>query len=224
MSSFSPEAPLANGYLTTTQGAGRLPDSPVPRWARIAAHAVPYTILPSGLWRLGVMLAIPGFGTVEARDHGAGLDLYLVLLFVVSEGLGLLTLGLVQPWGEWVPRWIPLLGGRRVPPLATLVPAALGTLATTGVVYYFFLHILFAGFPPGHTTTEQVVLTACYLPLLAWGPLLGSVTYAYYRRRASGQRSGQLGGAGSAVCSAGRCVGGSGLAEQSVGHGARPGE
>lgn len=181
------KTPTANGYLRTTRGAGSVPVSPVPRWARIAAHVVPFVILPSGLWRMGVMLAIPGFGTAEARDHGVGLDLYLILLFAVSEALGLLTLGLVQSWGEWVPRWIPLLGGRRIPPLAAVVPAALGALACTGVVYYFFLSILFAGFPPGHTTAEEVILTVCYLPLLAWGPLLGSVTYAYYRRRTSGQ-------------------------------------
>ncbi|MES4902557.1 MULTISPECIES: hypothetical protein [unclassified Streptomyces] len=162
------------------------PSSDVPRWARIAAHAVPFIILPSGLWRMGVMLAVPGFGTAEARDHGAGLDLYLIALFAVSEGLGLLTLGLIQPWGETVPRWIPLLGGRPVRPLAAVVPATLGALASTGVVYYFFLSILFSGFPSGHTATEEVVLTACYLPLLGWGPLLGLVTYAYYRRRTSG--------------------------------------
>ncbi len=187
MSDLRPEAPPANGYLRPPWAAGRVPVSPVPRWARIAAHAVPFTILPSGLWRMGVMLAIPGFGTAEARNHGAGLDLYLVLLFVISEALGLLTLGLVQPWGEAVPRWIPLLGGRRIRPLAAVVPAALGALASTGVVYYFFLSILFGGFPAGHTTPEEVILTVCYLPLLAWGPLLGSVTYAYYRRRTSSQ-------------------------------------
>ncbi len=155
----------------------------VPRWARIAAHTVPFVILPSGLWRMGVMLAVPGFGTAEARQHGAGLDLYLILLFAVSEGLGLLTLGLVQSWGEVVPRWIPLLGGRPVRPLAAVVPAVLGALATVAVVYGFYLSILLNGFPPGHTTTEEVVLALCYLPLLAWGPLLGLVTYSYHRRR-----------------------------------------
>ncbi|GHG99484.1 hypothetical protein [Streptomyces lanatus] len=121
----------------------------------------------------------------EARDHGAGFDLYLILLFVVSEALGLLTLGLVQPWGETVPRWIPRLGGRSVPPLAAVVPATLGALVSMATVYYFFLAIVFGGFPPGHSTTEKALLTASYLPLLAWGPLLGAVTYAYYRRRMS---------------------------------------
>jgi hypothetical protein len=30
------------------------------------------------------------------------------------------------------------------------------------------------------------LLTACYLPVAAWGPLLGVVTVHYYRRRTSG--------------------------------------
>ncbi|MFI0710782.1 hypothetical protein ACH4SK_09030 [Streptomyces inhibens] len=30
---------------------------------------------------------------------------------------------------------------------------------------------------------SAVLMTACYLPLLAWGPLLAVVTVAYYRRR-----------------------------------------
>ncbi|MGW0564844.1 hypothetical protein ACWDZ4_30670 [Streptomyces sp. NPDC003016] len=121
----------------------------MPRWARVAAHAVPFAILPSGLWRMGVMPAVPGFGSAEAR-HGTGLDLYLIFLFAVSEALGLLTLALVQRWGEVVPRWIPLLGGRRIPPLGVVFPAALGALASMGTVYYFFLSLLLKGFPRAH--------------------------------------------------------------------------
>ncbi|MGY3333922.1 hypothetical protein ACVW0K_000021 [Streptomyces filamentosus] len=192
MPAFRSEAPLADDHLRAARNADRAPLAGVPRWARIAAHAVPIVILPSGLWRVGVILAVPGFGTAEARDHGVGLDVYLLGLFALSETLGLLTLGLVKPWGEVVPRWVPLLGGRRIPPLVAVVPATLGALAAIGVVYYFFLSILFTGYPAGHTATEEVVLTASYLPLLAWGPLLGAVTYAYYRRRANGQSQGLL--------------------------------
>ncbi|MCF2434810.1 hypothetical protein LV779_08895 [Streptomyces thinghirensis] len=36
----------------------------------------------------------------------------------MSEALALLTLGLVRPWGEVVPRRVPLLGGRPVPVMA----------------------------------------------------------------------------------------------------------
>src|SRR5690349_19230098 len=145
MPAFRSEAPLADDHLRAARNADRAPLTGVPRWARIAAHAVPIVILPSGLWRVGVMLAVPGFGTAQARDHGVELDVYLLGLFALSETLGLLTLGLVKPWGEVVPRWVPLLGGRRIPPLVAVVPATLGALAAIGVVYYFFLSILFTG-------------------------------------------------------------------------------
>ncbi|MBN6040550.1 hypothetical protein [Amycolatopsis sp. 195334CR] len=155
----------------------------VPRWARIAAHAVPLVILPSGLWRIGAMLGIPAFTTLPATtaDHA-----YMLLLTVVAEGLGLLTLGLVRPWGEVVPRWVPVLGGRAVPPLAAVVPAALGALGVTVLV-------LFAGynaFARGMLANlggplQQAVVTLCYAPLLAWGPLLAVVTIDYHRRRAT---------------------------------------
>ncbi|MER6307995.1 hypothetical protein [Streptomyces sp. NPDC001657] len=170
-------------HRNSATASARRPPLDVPRWARRAAHAVPLVILPSGLWRIGVMLAVPGFGGAAARAQGTGTHLYLLVLVIVSEGLGLLTLGLVRPWGEVVPRRVPLLGGRTVPPPAAVVPAALGALAATGVVCYFFASVLLTGFPPGHTPTEELVLTVCYLPLLAWGPLVGVLAYAYHRRR-----------------------------------------
>jgi len=49
---------------------------------------------------------------------------YVLGLTLILLGLGLLTLGLVQRWGEVVPRWIPVLGGRRVRPLAAVVRPA----------------------------------------------------------------------------------------------------
>ncbi|MFD3873081.1 hypothetical protein [Streptomyces sp. NPDC058623] len=55
--------------------------------------------------------------------------LYVLTLTAVIEALALLTLGPVQPWGEVVPRWIPLIGGRPVRPLAAVIPALLGAAA-----------------------------------------------------------------------------------------------
>lgn len=81
----------------------------VPRWAVLAAHAVPLVTLPSGLWRIAVVAGVPLLPQA-VQDWGEGL--YIVMLSVVAECLALLTLGLVRPWGEVVPRWIPLIGGR----------------------------------------------------------------------------------------------------------------
>ncbi|MGK3206353.1 hypothetical protein [Amycolatopsis sp. MEPSY49] len=152
------------------------------RWAVVAAHAVPLVTLPSGIWRL----FLAGGADLGLRPYyaiGFGEAAYIVGLSVVSEALALLTLGLVRPWGERVPQWIPLLGGRRVAPSAAIVPAALGALALAVIWAYAFRDfprfgaVTFAG--PGW----HALLVACYLPLLLWAPLLAAVTWAYWRRR-----------------------------------------
>lgn len=43
---------------------------------------------------------------------------------------------------------------------------------------------LATGFPLNVEDWQGVLAIAAYAPLLAWGPLLGAVTVAYYRRRA----------------------------------------
>lgn len=153
----------------------------VPRWAVLAAHAVPLVTLPSGLWRIALAGGLP----VSEFPLRSGWEvLYVVSLAVVSEALALLTLGLVRPWGEVVPRWVPLLGGRRVPPLAATVPALLGGVALSGLLSWaFYSHYTGAGQDMIGAPAQQALLLLCYVPLLAWPPLLVAVTIAYYRRR-----------------------------------------
>ena len=156
----------------------------VPRWARVAAYVVPLLTVPSGLWRLALALEAPG---MPYPGQPAGQRLYIVFLSLLAEALALLTLGLIQPWGEVLPRWIPLLGGRRIPPLAAVIPAALGAAAVTTIVAYAAYNAFVRGTIENlGTPGQQRVVVACYAPLVAWGPLLGAVTVAYYRRRRSG--------------------------------------
>jgi hypothetical protein len=156
----------------------------VPRWARVAAYVVPLLTVPSGLWRLALALDVPG---MPDPGQPAGQRLYMVFLSLLAEGLALLTLGLVQPWGEVLPRWIPLLGGRPIPPLAAVIPAALGAAAVTTIVAYAAYNAFVRGMIENlGTPGQQRMVVACYAPLVAWGPLLGAVTVAYYRRRRGG--------------------------------------
>jgi hypothetical protein len=156
----------------------------VPRWARAAAYVVPLLTVPSGLWRLALALDVPG---MPDPGQPAGQRLYMVFLSLLAEGLALLTLGLVQPWGEVLPRWIPLLGRRRIPPLAAVIPAALGAAGVTTIVAYAAYNAFVRGMIENlGTPGQQRVVAACYAPLVAWGPLLGAVTVAYYRRRRGG--------------------------------------
>ncbi|MFJ1757386.1 hypothetical protein [Kitasatospora sp. NPDC088134] len=170
-----------------------------PRWAVLAAHAVPLVVLPSGLWRLLMTAGLAGVGHSENPGYRSRPVEYLYALFLslVCEGLALLAMGLVKPWGEVLPRWLPLLGGRRVPIRAAVVPATVGTALLVLFGAYFFLnpvlfHLHFTplvgneGTPTSHLEVSgwsQVLFLACYLPLLAWPPLVGAVTRAYYRRR-----------------------------------------
>lgn len=164
-----------------------------PRWVVLAAYATTLTVLPSCLWRLSFgVLDLP---IVEHPDipGGAGGDLpawfpmwaYLIFLCMLSETLAFLTVGLVSRWGEVVPRWIPFLGGRRIPPLAAVIPAGLG--ATFLIVYSLFALFIAEPNQNFHKTFAHPwqldLLYTCYVPLLAWGPLLAIVTVAYYRRR-----------------------------------------
>lgn len=179
--------------MTTLTAAHAVPTAApaapaVSRPIRWAAHAAALTLLPSGLWRVAIAVGIPvGWGAgsgLEAELFPGVWSFYLVALSAFAEGLGLLTLGLVQRWGEVVPSWIPRLGGRRIPPLAAVVPAALGATAVTltGVLGIFNWSANMAA-PGSPTGAHWWLMTLCYAPLLLWGPLLAAVTAAYWRRR-----------------------------------------
>ncbi|MFJ2744420.1 hypothetical protein ACIO3O_32755 [Streptomyces sp. NPDC087440] len=161
------------------------PTTPPPRWAVLAAHLTTLVVLPSGLWRILLVCGYPagyttaGFIPFETLDAKA----WMLMLSVVSELVALLTIGLVRPWGEVVPRWIPLVGGCRVHPLAATVPALLGAAALT---------LLWANLPwwwtfphDDMTPTGSLVVGILYQPLILWGPLTAAVAISYYRRRSS---------------------------------------
>jgi hypothetical protein len=178
-----------------------------PRRIRLAAYLVPLCVLPSALWRLSVIvtgpLCDPVGGAVDPRlfEIDTGEAVYLVALSVLSMTAALLTIGLVRPWGEVVPQWIPWLGGRRIPVLAAVIPAAVGAGLIVAVVAYGAANAVFH-FVPEPTTgclfprggPEVVLLKLAYAPLLAWAPLLIAVTVSYYRRRTRGAGTDDAGG------------------------------
>ncbi len=116
----------------------------------------------------------PGWGTA----YIFGLTLLLVTL-------ALLTLGLVRPWGEVLPKRIPFIGGKRVPPLAAVIPAGTGALALTLLWASAFSSLGDIFVLYGLDGAERIVVLACYAPLLLWGPLLASVTLSYAKRTGS---------------------------------------
>ncbi|MFV5997603.1 hypothetical protein ACNPQM_35735 [Streptomyces sp. NPDC056231] len=155
--------------------------APPARWVVRVAHIAALTAVPSGIWRITMGLGIPvGFDTKGLHVPG-WFSIMCIAMSLGVEGLTLLTLGLVKPWGEVVPRWIPLIGGKRVAPLAAVIPASLG--AAVLMLLTIPNARGFGGAPGAPTGLALAVMDACYAPLLLWGPLLGIVTIAYYRRR-----------------------------------------
>lgn len=172
------------------------PAPKVPRWVSLAAHAVPLCLLPSGLWRIALVVEwTDWYGTHEWLPWERP---YVLSLTVISECLALLTLGLVHPWGEVVPRWVPFLGGRNIPIRAAVIPASAGAVIITAFCTYATLNYFIHFVEPLNDTGEALptsgpgmwALVICYVPMVAWGPLLGVVTVAYYRRRTRGTYSG----------------------------------
>ncbi|MFJ3936394.1 hypothetical protein [Streptomyces parvus] len=166
-------------------------ERPVPRWATRLAHALPLLLLPACLWRLPFALHFE-MGQVQTGGMPAyWLSIpYVLGLSVLTEVIAILTVGLVRGWGEVAPAWIPLIGGRRVRPLAAFVPAVLGGLVLT---------VLFTAVPLGDdrsltlygvvdnvgysSDAWELLATVCVAPIAAWGPVTIALAIAYYRRR-----------------------------------------
>lgn len=182
--------------------ATHAPAAGVPRRARVAAFAVPLTVLPSSVWRIAactfhapIIRADLGSSLGSSGVPGVPLGLYVILLSIVSELLAFAAVGLVSAWGEVFPRWLPVLHGRRVPALSVVVPAALGaavlTLLWTWTAVSLSLGLRVDGgslhdAPLSFGDWQGLVAVAAYAPLLLWGPLLGAVTISYWRRRRLG--------------------------------------
>ncbi|MFG2055149.1 hypothetical protein ACGFI9_14050 [Micromonospora sp. NPDC048930] len=168
----------------TAVPSGPLVHRPAPAWAVRVAHLIPLVVLPSGLWRIALVAGVP----IGAAAHGApvrpgfGESAYIVSLSLVSEALALLSLGLVRPWGEVFPRWLPLLRGRRVPPPFAVTVATAGAVAVTLIWGYAAWGVVVRGNDLGFTPSGFALLVACYLPLLLWGPLLFALVLSYRHR------------------------------------------
>lgn len=173
------------------------PVAGVRRWARTAAATVSLSVLPASIWRIGLETQATITGHAEEGRGQLPLWLpmlvYVILLSIVSELLALTAYGLIAPWGEVFPRWIPGLRGRRVPPLAAVIPAALGAFVLTVLWTEAAVNTVLerdiqgrpmrADNPLYPHTWEGWLAIVCYAPLLLWGPLLGALTVAYWRRR-----------------------------------------
>lgn len=113
----------------------------------------------------------------------------LAVLPGVQLGLALLTIGLIRPWGEVFPRWLPVVGGRRVPVAFAVGAATTGAVLLLAMISRSLLMDLLGieqqplePLPPGCTVPGWEVMR-WYAPMLLWPPLLLAVTWHYWHRR-----------------------------------------
>ncbi|MGI8808778.1 MAG: hypothetical protein ACR2KK_13220 [Acidimicrobiales bacterium] len=151
------------------------------------------TTVPSAIWRTAMAVGVPvGADGPYVREHYGHLGWETVYVFGLSlllVGLASLTLGLVRPWGETVPRWVPVIGGRRIRPLAAVIPAGAGAAAVTllWVVVFSNVDAIFDVY--GLHGVARIAATFSYAPMLFWGPLLAAVTVSYAKRTGLGNPS-----------------------------------
>ncbi|MFI2507309.1 hypothetical protein [Streptomyces sp. NPDC018972] len=183
--------PVRPGRLRVAWRAAHEPVAGVSRRMQLVAYAVPLTVLPSGIWRLPVAFGDGG---------GLGERAYVVSLSVLSEIFAFTAIGLIARWGEVFPQWIPFLRGRRVPRRAAVLPAAIGAAGLTLLFTLLFIvsevrgttirgDDLPADYPSQAGGWEAAWFYFCYAPLTLWGPLLGVLTVAYWKRRSAAERT-----------------------------------
>jgi hypothetical protein len=162
---------------------------PAAAWAGRLAHAIPFLVLPSGLWRFAVAFGF-SMGQLDNAGNPSVLRgwpaVYVAAVSLLSEAVALTALGLVRPWGETAPAWWPIIGGRRIRPRAAVVPAVLGSLALMLIWTVGFWDV-WTGAQASRMASPlwADVFAICYAPLNLWGPALLVLTWAYGRRRTS---------------------------------------
>jgi hypothetical protein len=155
------------------------------RWAVAVAVTVPLLYaLTRWAWALGVPLGVTSeFLREEARETP---DIWLAGAMLASVAVcgAMLTLGLVRPWGEVYPRWIPYLRGRPVRPRTAVVPGSLVAI----LVFTAGLHAIRAqllGYYPENSGLgeDNWGTTAPGLLWPVWGAALAAAVLSYHLRR-----------------------------------------
>jgi len=154
------------------------------KWAVAVAVIIPLLYAATRwAWALGIPLGI----SQEFFREGQAVGLWWAGAALATVAIigALLTLGLVQQWGEIFPRWIPILAGRRVPPGLAIVPALLVAILVTTAGLMFVRLTLLGAISESFTFIDEEDWAALAPELLwpFWGVALAAATLAYYYRR-----------------------------------------
>jgi hypothetical protein len=153
------------------------------RWAVVVAVIVPVGYaLTRWAWALDIPLGVSRAGLHKEAAESPGIWLAGAMLATMAAGGALLTIGLLRPWGEVYPRWIPYLRGKRVRPRTAIIPASAVALLVTSAGL-MFLRWLALGRIHLAADTWGLFVPEFFWPV--WGGALGAATLAYHLRRRS---------------------------------------
>ncbi|MGG0656933.1 hypothetical protein [Rummeliibacillus pycnus] len=161
------------------------------RWGNwitlIAALApLPYAVTRFA-WALGIPLGVEPQFLEESVKMNPMATLTEWVFGGLCVGGGLLTIGLIQKWGEVFPRWVPFIGGKRVPVLMAVIPASIVAIALTAAGFIFtfgFFAIKFQVVPAEGIILSEIEGTiGPMLSWMPWGVALGLAAISYYYRR-----------------------------------------
>jgi len=176
------------------ENSGRMENGKVPilvrwgYWITIIAAAAP---LPYALtrfaWAIEILIGVDNqffkdFSRINPVHH---LTEWVFGSICIMGGV--LTLGLIQKWGEIFPHWFPFIGGKRVPILLAVIPASIISIALTSAGFVFTVG--FIAVTLHFVTVDNILLNNIWGTVgpmvfwIPWGVSLGLATIAYYYRR-----------------------------------------
>ncbi len=148
-------------------------------WAVAVAMAIPaFYALTRWAWALGIPLGFSREALRAEAIESPGIWLAGAGLATLAVGGALLTLGLIQHWGEVYPRWIPLLRGKTVHPRTAIIPATIVAVLVTSAGMAHLRRDL-----TGNVSLDWGTGPALLWPL--WGAALATAALAYHFRRRS---------------------------------------
>ncbi|MED3656037.1 hypothetical protein P4489_17305 [Heyndrickxia sporothermodurans] len=161
------------------------------RWGKFITYIAVLAPLPYAITRYAWSLGIPlGVDQNFLKDFSSSNPIHHIIewtfgsLCIVGS---ILTLGLIQKWGERFPSWFPFIGGKKVPVLLAVIPATCVAIAVTSAGFVFTTSFIAVEF---HLVSADGILVSqiwgAVGPMLfwiPWGVALGLATIAYYYRR-----------------------------------------
>lgn len=174
---------LAVGWAMELGGAIRRTPAADPLRSWVLRHRRALTVVaalgpaPYALARATWLTPWPQFGG-PIEDLPPETRLWGLLLGAAAVTGIVLTLGLIRPWGEVFPRWMPGLAGRPVPVAMAAIPGgAVAAILTLSAVP------MMAAMLSGDLDPLTKTLTLVLFPFAVWGPALALAVWGYVAHR-----------------------------------------